>query len=135
VATILNPYLSFRDNTREVMQFYQSVFGGNLTVMTFKDLHAAQDPAEEDLVMHSQLDTPGGLTLMASDTPSRMELHPGDNIMISVSGGDETELRGYWDKLSQGAQVTMPLGEVPWAKAFGMLVDQFGIHWLINAQG
>jgi PhnB protein len=83
--------------------------------------------------MHSQLDTPGGLTLMASDTPSRMELHPGDNIMISVSGGDEAELRGYWDRLSPGAQVTMPLGEVPWSKAFGMLVDRYGTHWLINA--
>ncbi len=133
MPTILNPYLSFRDNTREVMQFYQSVFGGNLTLNTFGDLHAAQDPAEENLVMHSQLDTPGGLTLMASDTPARMELHPGDNIMISLSGDDEAELRGYWDKLSQGAQVTMPLGAVPWSGAFGMLVDRYGIHWLVNA--
>ncbi|MBO0701690.1 MAG: VOC family protein [Candidatus Dormibacteraeota bacterium] len=133
MPTILNPYLSFRDNTREAIEFYHSVFGGNVTLFTFKDLQAAQDPSDENLVMHSQLDTPGGLTLMASDTPSRMELHPGDNIMISVSGEDEAELRGYWEKLSQGAQITMPLAEVPWSKAFGMLVDKFGIHWLVNA--
>jgi len=133
VPTILNPYLSFRDNTREVMEFYHSVFGGNLSVATFRDFHAAQDPSEEDLVMHSYLETPGGMTLMASDTPSRMELHPGDNMMISVSGDDEAELRRYWDGLSQGAQITMPLAEVPWSKAFGMLVDRFGIHWLVNA--
>lgn len=135
MPTTLNPYLSFRDNTREVMEFYRSVFGGNLSVATFGDFHAAQDPSEEDLVMHSYLETPGGMTLMASDTPSRMELHPGDNMMISVSGEDEAELRGYWDRLSLGAQITMPLAEVPWSKAFGMLVDRFGIHWLINVNG
>lgn len=135
VPTILNPYLSFRDNTREVMEFYRSVFGGQLYVSTFGEFHAAQDPSEENLVMHAQLDTPGGMTLMASDTPARMELHPGDNFMISVSGQDEAELRGYWDKLAGGAQITMPLAEVPWAKAFGMLVDRFGVRWLVNIGG
>lgn len=132
MPTILNPYLSFRNRAREAMDFYQSVFGGNLTRFTFKDLHAAQDPSEENLVIHSQLDTPGGMTLMASDSPGRIELHPGDNVMISLSGPNEAELRGYWESLSRGGEITMPLAQAPWSRAFGMLVDRFGVHWLVN---
>jgi PhnB protein len=135
MPTILNPYLSFKDNAREAMNFYQSVLGGDLTVSTFDDFHAAQDPSEGPLVMHSQLTTPSGLTLMASDTPSRMEYTPGTNFSISLSGDDEGELRGYWDKLSDDATVTMPLEKAMWGDTFGMLVDKFGIAWLINIAG
>lgn len=132
MPTILNPYLSFRDRSREAMDFYHSVFGGTITLFTFKDLRAAQDPSEEDLVMHARLDTPGGMTLMAQDSPTRTELHPRDDMMISLSGDDEDELRRYWDALADGAQVVAPLAEVPWAKAFGVLVDRFGVHWFVN---
>ncbi|MGH7912266.1 MAG: VOC family protein [Candidatus Dormibacteraceae bacterium] len=135
MPTRLNPYLSFRDNAREAMEFYRTVFGGELVVSTFGEFQAAQDPAEEKLVMHAQLDTPGGLTLMASDTPPRMEFHQGTNFMISLSGEDEAELTGYWTKLSQGGNVTMPLGPAPWAKAFGMCNDRYGIPWLVNVAG
>lgn len=132
MPAILNPYLHFRDSAREATEFYHSVFGGVVTLFTFKDFDAAEDPCEESLVVHSRLDTPGGVTLMPSDSPNRIDLEPGDNMMISLSGDDEAQLRGYWDKLSAGAQITMPLEEVPWAKAFGMLVDRFGVHWLVN---
>lgn len=135
MPTVLSPYLSFRDNAREAMEFYHSVFGGELTVSTFGDFHASQDPAEETLVMHAQIDTPGGLTLMASDTPQRMEYRPGNNFSVSLSGEDEAELRGYYDKLSEGGTVTMPLAPTPWAKAFGMCADKFGTSWLVNIRG
>ena len=135
MPTTLNPYISFKDNAREAMNFYQSVLGGDLTVSTFDDFHAAQDASEGPLVMHSQLSTPNGLTLMASDTPSRMEYSPGTNFSISLSGEDETELRGYWDKLTDGATVTMPLEKAMWGDTFGMLVDKFGVAWLVNISG
>ncbi|MDQ4504509.1 VOC family protein [Sinomonas sp. ASV322] len=135
MPTILNPYISFKDNAREAMEFYQSVLGGELTVSTFDDLQAAQDPAEGSLVMHSQLNSPSGLTLMGSDTPSRMEYQPGTNFSISLSGDDEAELRGYWDKLTDGATVTMPLEKAIWGDTFGMLVDKFGVAWLVNITG
>jgi PhnB protein len=137
VPATLNPYISFKDNARDAMTFYQSVLGGDLNISTFDDLHAAQDPSEGTLVMHSQLTTPGGFTLMASDTPARMEYTPGNNFSISLSGGPETEaeLRGYWDKLVDGATVSMPLEKAIWGDTFGMLTDRFGVAWLVNIAG
>ena len=131
----LNPYLSFRDNAREAMNFYQSVFGGNLTVSTFKEFGAAMDPAEEDLVMHAQLEGDHGITFMGSDTPTRMEYTPGSTMSMSLSGDDETVLRGWFDKLSESGTVTMPLEKAPWGDTFGMCVDRFGIAWLVNVSG
>jgi PhnB protein len=132
MQTKLNPYISFKDNTREAMQFYHSVFGGKLTMSTFKEYHASHDPAEDDLIMHSLLETENGLTLMASDTPSGMEYRPGTNISVSLSGENEAELTAFYQKLSNGGTATMPLNKAPWGDSFGMLTDKFGIGWLVN---
>jgi PhnB protein len=131
----LNPYLNFRDNTRDAMTFYQTVFGGDLNISTFAEFQASEDPAEADKVMHSQLDAPNGMTLMAADTPNSMEFKPGNNYSVSLSGDDEAELHGYWDKLNDGATVTMPLEKAPWGDSFGMLIDRFGVQWLVNIAG
>jgi PhnB protein len=132
MSTRLNPYLSFRDNASEAMEFYRSVFGGELTSSTFAEYQASDDPAEQDKIMHSMLTTPGGLMLMASDTPNGMDYTPGNNYAISLSGEDEAELRGYWDRLSVGGSVTMPLAPAPWGDTFGMCTDKFGVNWLVN---
>jgi PhnB protein len=135
MATQLNAYLSFRDNAREAMTFYQSVFGGTLDVSTFADYQASEDPSENNKVMHAQLKTDQGLVLMGADTPNRMDLVNGTNMALSLSGDDESELRGYWDKLSDGGQVTMPLTSAEWGDMFGMLVDPYGVSWLVNISG
>ena len=135
MTTRLNPYLGFRDNAKEAMDFYQSVFGGELTSSTFAEFHASEDPAEQDKVMHSMLTTDGGLVLMAADTPNSMDYTPGNDHSISLSGEDEAELRGYWDKLSEGGTVAMPLERAPWGDTFGMCVDRFGVRWLVNIAG
>lgn len=132
MATRLNPYLNFRGNAREAAEFYQSVFGGELTINTFKELGGAQSPEEENLVMHSQLETPDGLWLMAADVPPRMEYTPGNNISMSLSGENEAQLRGWYDKLADGGTVTMSLEKAIWGDIFGMCVDRFGINWLVN---
>jgi PhnB protein len=137
MTTRLNPYLGFRDNAREAMEFYQSVFGGELNISTFAEFQASEDPAEQDKVMHGQLESPNGLVLMGSDTPNSMAFTPGSNYSISLSGGseDEAELRGYWDKLIEGGTITMPMNTAPWGDTFGMVVDRFGSMWLINIAG
>ena len=135
MTTRLNPYLSFRDSAREAMDFYQSVFGGELTRSTFAEFHASEDPSEQDKIMHSMLVTEGDLVLMASDTPNRMEYTPGNNYSVSLSGEDEAELRGYWDKLSGDGTVTMPLERAPWGDSFGMCVAKYGVSWLVNIAG
>ncbi len=134
-ATRLNPYLSFRDNAREAMTFYQSVFGGQLDVSTFAEFQASDDPSEQDLIMHSQLATESGLVLMGSDTPKSMGEPAGDGYAVSLFGDDDAELRGYWDKLSDGGRVTMPLEQAPWDDSFGMCVDKFGVSWMVNISG
>ena len=128
----LNPYLNFRDSTREAMEFYKSVFGGKLTVSTFKESNASQDASEDDKVMHSVLEADNGIVFMASDTPNSMEYKAGTNFSMSLSGDNEDELRGYFDRLSAGGTVSMPLNKAPWGDTFGMLVDRFGVSWLVN---
>ena len=131
----LNPYLSFKDNSREAMEFYRSVFGGKLEVSTFKDYHASQDPSEDHLIMHSVLEAENGITIMASDTPNRMEYRTGTNMSMSLSGDNEAELKAYFEKLSAGGKVTMPLEKAIWGDSFGMCTDTFGVQWLVNIAG
>ena len=133
--TTLNPYISFRDNARQAMEFYQTVFGGDLTLNTFAENHASDDPDEQNLIMHGQLESPQGLILMGADTPKAMSHNPGDNISVSLSGNDDAELTGYWEKLVDGGSVTVPLEMAPWGDKFGMCVDKFGINWLVNISG
>lgn len=128
----LNPYLSFKDNARQAMEFYKSVFGGKLDVNTFKEFNSSQDPSENDKIMHSMLEADNGITFMAADTPLHMEYKPGTNISMSLSGGNESELKGYFEKLSEGGTVVQPLEKAPWGDFFGMLVDKFGIQWMVN---
>jgi len=135
MQTHLNPYLSFKDNTREAMEFYKTVFGGKLTMNTFKELHASQTPDEDNKIMHSMLEADNGITFMASDTPDRMEYKVGTNYSMSLSGDNEAELKGYFEKLLVGGNVTMPLEKASWGDTFGMLVDKFGVPWLVNIAG
>lgn len=128
----LNPYLSFKANAREAMEFYRSVLGGELNLMTFSAGGMAQGPADGELIMHGQLDTPDGFCLMGSDTPAGMEFRPAGGMTVSLSGDDNDKLRGYWDKLAAGATIAQPLEKAPWGDSFGMLVDRYGTPWMFN---
>ena len=132
MTTRLNPYLGFRDTAKQALEFYRSVFGGELALSTFAQYHASEDPAEQEKIMHGMLTSPSGLVLMGADTPNSMDYTPGDNFSVSLSGEDETELRGYWDKLVDGATVTAPLDKAPWGDTIGMCKDRFGVNWLVN---
>ena len=132
MASRLNPYLSFDGNARDAMETYKGVFGGELTVSTFGDM-GQTDEALKDKVMHSQLETPAGFTLMASDTPpGASEFKPGNNFSVSLSGDDDAELRGYFDGLAEGGNVTLALEKQVWGDVFGMVADRFGTLWMVN---
>ena len=121
MATRLNPYISFKDNARDAMEFYKDVFGGTLNVSTFGEFGQPDSP-DADKIMHAQLETDSGYTLMGSDTPQGMEYNP-------------DELRGYWTKLSEGGTVSMPLEKQMWGDEFGSCTDKFGIGWMVNIAG
>jgi PhnB protein len=131
VASRLNPYISFTDNARQAMEFYKDVFGGTLVLNTFGEYGNADAP-EANKIMHGMLETDRGFTIMGADTPPGMELNRGDNIAVSLSGDDGDDLRGYWQKLSDGGTVTLPLEKQMWGDEFGMCVDQFGVAWMVN---
>jgi PhnB protein len=134
MASRLNPYIQFDGDAREAMEFYRGVFGGDLATNTFAEFGASSGPDDEDKLMHAQLETPAGFTLMASDTPQGMSYNPGQNIAVSLSGDDE-ELRDYYEKLSEGGTVTVPLEKQMWGDEFGMVTDKFGINWMVNISG
>ena len=131
MASRLNPYVNFKGNARQAMEFYKTVFGGELTTSTFGEGGASVNPDEKDLIMHAQLVVPNGYWLMASDTPAHMDYKPGSNHSISLSGDDEATLTDYWKKLSDGASILQPLEKAPWGDS-GMLLDKFGVSWLVN---
>lgn len=131
MSTRLNPYLNFPGTTRPAMEFYHDVLGGDLKINTFGE-YGSDDPATKDNIMHALLETTSGFALMASDLAPGMEHKPGENISISLSGDDPDELRGYWEKLSAGGTVTMPLEKQVWGDEFGMCIDRYGIGWMVN---
>lgn len=131
MQSILNPYINFRGEAREALEFYQSIFGGTLTANTFADF-GAKDAPYADQIMHGQLDTDEGYTIMASDMPPGMELTPGSNITIGLSGDDAGTLRNYWTGLTSGATISTELAPQTWGDEFGQLTDKFGIAWLVN---
>jgi len=135
MATTLNPYLSFRDSAREAMTHYHSVFGGDLAMSTYGEFHASEDPAETDKIMHAQLTGDNGIVLMGSDTPNSMDYQSGTSFSVSLSGEDDVELRRYWDALSEGGTIAMPLEQAPWGDSFGQFTDRFGVNWLVNITG
>ncbi|MDK1361720.1 VOC family protein [Arthrobacter sp. zg-Y1219] len=122
----LNPYLSFRDSAKPAMEFYQSIFGGELSTNTFAEFDAAEDPADRDKIMHSVLRTPSGMVLMAADVPSSMPLGDNSSFTLSLNGDNESELSGYWERLIEGGSITEPLEVAPWGDSFGMCTDRFG---------
>lgn len=131
----LNPYINFDGQAKEAIEFYHNVFGGTLTMTTFKEGGMSQDPSDDDKIMHAMVVVENGMTLMVSDAPKGWEHDSGSAISISLSGDNEAELKGYWDKLSVGGQISQPLVAAPWGDMFGMLTDKFGIKWMVNITG
>ncbi len=135
MAATINTYLNFRDTAAQAMDFYRSVFGGELQRSTFAEYQVSEDPAEQDKIMHSMLTTPSGEVLMAADTPNSMEYSAPAGHSLSVSGDDEAELRGYWEALAGSGSEIVPLAQSPWGDSFGMCIDGFGITWMVNIAG
>jgi PhnB protein len=127
----LNPYISFQSDARPAMEFYQQVFGGTLNVNTFGEFGQTDSP-DADKIMHAQLETDRGFTLMGADTPAGMPYDAGSRLTVSLSGDDGDDLRGYWEKLAEGGTVTVPLEKQAWGDEFGMVVDRFGVPWMVN---
>lgn len=132
MATVLNVYLNFDNNTQQAMEFYKSIFGGELELHTFKEYGAAQDPSQENLIMHAVLKADNNITFMAADTANQMGFKGHEGFGMSLNGDNEAELTAYFKQLCEGGKVVMPLTKEVWGDTFGMCDDKFGLRWLVN---
>jgi len=131
MSASLSPYLNFNGNAAEAMRFYQSVLGGDLYVQTFGDAGMAQSDADKDRTLHAAL-TADGIALYASDGRPDQAVNFGDHVHLSLQGDDASKLTGFFNGLSAGGNVDMPLAKQFWGDTFGMLTDRYGMHWMVN---
>jgi PhnB protein len=128
-------HLNFRGDARAALEFYQSVFGGDIAIITYKDAQSIQDPSEADQVMWGQVVASSGFQVMAYDVPSQRPWDQGKNaFFVSVRGdsGAVHEITALWEKLSVGSTITQPLAPAGWSPLYGMLKDRFGITWVLD---
>jgi len=138
-------HLNFRGDARAALEFYQSVFGGQLTVATYGDFGMPKEIPGADSVVFGQVESPEGFRVMAYDIPGQSggaaagstRRENGTTItdqsfFVSVRGETLTEVEGYWAKLSAGATIVEPLAASAWSPGFGMLTDGFGVTWILD---
>lgn len=129
----ISAYIGFNGKCREAMGFYKECFGGELSIMTFAESPlAAQMPAEsQNDIVHSSL-TNGTITLMGSDMVGPQGFVPGNTVSLMISCDSEEEINLLFTRLSDGGQVTCPLGQQFWGDTFAAVIDKFGTSWLLN---
>ena len=128
----VTPHLNFRGDARQALEFYRSVFGGELTVASYADM-GGTDPETADHVTFGQVTADNGFRIMAYDAYPHLDWDRGsDPFFVSLRGTDPAELQGYWDRLVEGAEVKQPIGPSAWAPLYGQLTDRFGITWVLD---
>lgn len=127
----LIPYLNFNGQTAEAMKFYQSIFGGDLQMQTYKEAQVKTPPEQKDLVMHARLENES-VIIMASDARPDDTTLAGNNVHLSLNGVDEERLTQAFNGLAAGGEITDPLSKRFWGDQFGTVTDKFGIHWMVN---
>ncbi|MEU5961662.1 VOC family protein [Micromonospora parva] len=126
-------HINLRGNARAALDFYRSVFGGDLVAVTYADAHSVQNPDEADQIMWGQVTSAEGFQIMAYDVPSARSWSQGGNsFFVSVRGSDADEITGYWKKLSEDSTVLVDLAPAGWAPLYGMLTDRFGVTWVLD---
>ncbi len=130
---ITTTHLNFRGEARAALEFYRSVFGGDVTIFTYADAHNDQQPSEAEQVMLGQVIADNGLHVMAYDAPSTVPFERGQNsFFVSVRGDSPDEITRYWQQLSDGGIVIAALAPASWSPLYGMLQDRFGIVWVLD---
>lgn len=128
-------HLNFRGSARAALEFYQSVFGGTLAAVTYRDAHSVQEPAEAEQIMWGQVVADNGFRIMAYDVPSAQPWDAGTiPVFVSVRGTDAAEITAVWAKLSAGSAAIVPLAPAAWSPLYGMLKDRFGITWVLDIE-
>jgi PhnB protein len=131
------PFLGFDGTCAEAMRFYEKVLGGTIKVM----MTGAQSPIADqipkefaDRILNAQLELPGGALLFAGDAPSHVQYEGIKGVSIALNFDTVEEAEAIFNSLAQGGRITMPFSPTFWAAKFGMLVDKYGVAWIINGE-
>ena len=127
-----SPYLFFVGTCREAMNTYQSIFGGQLDLVTAADMPDAPPEVPADAIMHAALTLENGAMLMASDDPTATEPGPKEGMRVSYAAADADDAARVFEALSKDGETQMPLGPTSWSPAFGMCTDRFGTPWMVG---
>jgi PhnB protein len=131
----LNPSLSFNGNCEAAFKFYKSVFGGEFSaLMRYSEMPSEMgpDPAELKHIAHISLPIGAHTELLGGDRPKGMgPLQVGNNFTISITATSEAEADHLFSRLAVGGNAFMPMAKAFWGDYFGMLIDAFGIQWMI----
>ena len=126
-------HINLRGDARAALEFYQSVFGGNLVAVTYQDAHNVQNPDEANQIMWGEVVSDDGFHVMAYDVPSATAYDQGEiAYFVSVRGTTSEEIAAYWDKLSAKGTVKAPLAPAGFSPLYGMVTDQFGVTWVLD---
>ncbi len=135
----VNPYINFKGNCEEAFNMYKSVFGGEIPYIgRYKDMPPSEGdhgmPMDGEKIMHISLQISAETALMGSDIGGEWAKDSvvGDNIQISYNADSEEDAQRIFKGLAEGGHIKMPLEKTFWGALFGMLVDRFGIHWMVN---
>jgi len=128
----LNPYLIFSGNAEEALNFYKDALGGEIKMLSrYGDSPMPSDEDWKNKIMHGRLEFDGNI-IMISDG-SKNDPPAGKGIVqLSIEVESEERLNEVFNKMSEGANITLPVGKQFWGAYFGMLVDKFGISWMFN---
>lgn len=128
------PHINFRDQAREALGYYQTVFNGELMLATYGDIHAAEQPDQAEKIAFGVLTAPNGLRIMGYDVQPTKDYDAGANpFYIALHGTDPEEIQRIWDALAADGAVLTPLAPSPFAPLYGMLTDRYAITWIIDA--
>lgn len=129
------PHVNFRGQAREALEFYRSVFDGEIAIATYADIHAVEEPAQADHVAFGRVDAPNGFSIMAYDVQPSKCYDPGENsFYITLQGTAGEEIQPLWDRLAESATTVLtPLAPAPFAPLYGMLTDRYGVTWIVGA--
>lgn len=125
----LHPYLFFKGDCRQAIEFYKGIFGGELSLQTYAESGMKVEGMSPEHIMHVSLDTPD-FTIMASDTAEASAQSA--KVTLSLVGEDEEVITKAFNTLSEDATNVVPLRKEFWGDIFGTLTDKFGVDWMVN---
>ncbi len=133
MTVVTTPHLNFRGDAKQALDFYHSVFGGQLIAVTNEQAHSVETPEEAQQIKFGQVIGDNGFQVMAYDVPSSVAYNPGEKpLYVSVRSDSAEEIGELWSKLAEGSTILSDLAPSPFSPAYGMLTDRFGVTWVLD---